>query len=252
MKKVLMLASIFLCTLCFVSCESSSQSLSSNGIVGSVWSLVPSGESTYWEFGSDGFAYLFIYDESSTATYNNHYVTCTPNTRWSTEHAPVPYVYHKKFQLIEFTGGLEEGMTISVEFLSNNEVMFLVSTGVSYHGYRVKGFKDGEKWSFAPKNGGGYGYKEGDPTPTINEENATVNGVHYDNITEKCWEVTFNYNANNEKKSETSYIWGTEFYVVSTIELTMWVAAQAGYDYTSYSYVETLWFHDYDSCEAHN
>ena len=99
-------------------------------------------------------------------------------------------------------------------------------------------------------------YKKGDPEPKIDQEAGTVNGKKYDNQTEACWKVELKAKATymgiTASADETSYVWGTEFLVVSTMEETMWAAAQAGrYASASYSYSKTN-DKDYESCTSHN
>ncbi|MBR5677683.1 MAG: hypothetical protein IKX20_06060 [Paludibacteraceae bacterium] len=99
-------------------------------------------------------------------------------------------------------------------------------------------------------------YEQGDPMPSINASEGTVNGHHYDTDTECCWKVTFNYKVKSSdsqtKGSETMWLWTTEFGLVSTQELAMWTAAQTGkYASCSYSYVKTT-DKDYEACDKHN
>lgn len=99
-------------------------------------------------------------------------------------------------------------------------------------------------------------YEQGDPMPKINASEGTVNGHHYDTKNECCWKVTFNYKVkSNDSKttgSETTWVWSTEFALVSTEEMAMWTAAQTGkWASCSYSYVRTT-DKDYESCNNHN
>lgn len=99
-------------------------------------------------------------------------------------------------------------------------------------------------------------YKQGDAMPKIDNSKSTVNGRHYDNDTEKCWKVSATYtiktsDSKNTKK-ETRYVWGTEFYLVSLMEMEMWGMAQTGeYGSASYGYVVTT-DKDSESCEQRN
>ena len=91
------------------------------------------------------------------------------------------------------------------------------------------------------KSGGSSNYTMGGPEPTINTEAGTVNGTAYDNKTEYCWEVTItgkaSYGGATASYDETTYMWGTEFYVVAAMEESMWRIAQSGtYADASYSY----------------
>ena len=99
-------------------------------------------------------------------------------------------------------------------------------------------------------------YKQGDAMPTIDNSKQTVNGHYYDNDTEKCWKVeaayTIKTSGSNTSRTETVYVWGTEFYLVSRIEMEMWGMAQTG-EYTSASYTYSVTpDQDSDSCEEHN
>ena len=99
-------------------------------------------------------------------------------------------------------------------------------------------------------------YAQGDPMPSINASKGTVNGRSYDTETEYCWKVTFNYkvksNDSQTKGSETTWVWATEFALVSTEEMAMWTAAQTGkWASCSYSYIRTT-DKDYEACNKHN
>jgi len=52
--------------------------------------------------------------------------------------------------------------------------------------------------------------------PEIDEQNATINGKHYDNETYKCWEFTWEYTVKvtgepTESEDGVDYYWTTEF-----------------------------------------
>ena len=99
-------------------------------------------------------------------------------------------------------------------------------------------------------------YKQGDPAPSINTDQSTINGRHYDNKTAACWKLTFTYRLNGGDSkstvSETSYVWCTEFALVETQEMMMWTAAQLGkYASASYAYIRTT-DGDSESCLKHN
>ena len=99
-------------------------------------------------------------------------------------------------------------------------------------------------------------YKQGDPMPSINPSEGTVNGRHYDTETEHCWKITINYKVKSDdsstKGSETMFVWGTEFAIVSAQETAMWTAAQAGkYASASYGYVRTS-EDNYNDCMDRN
>ena len=99
-------------------------------------------------------------------------------------------------------------------------------------------------------------YTQGGPEPSIDTEKSTVNGVSYDNKTEKCWKVTTHVSASvmgvTATSDEVTYDWCTEFELVATYEYAMWTTAQAGrYANASYSYVATG-DKDYESCSSHN
>ena len=90
-----------------------------------------------------------------------------------------------------------------------------------------------------------------DRPPVINEENATVNGIHYDNETEDCWEVITKITYTNNTITETGYYWNTEFSVVAQFEEAMYANAQAGRR-SSWKYRRASEFKDSESCLANN
>ena len=92
--------------------------------------------------------------------------------------------------------------------------------------------------------------------PKIDNSKHTVNGRTYDNETEKCWKVStsFTIKTSGSKTSSSSveYVWGTEFYLVSMMEMEMWGMAQTGeYGSCAYSYTHTS-DQDSESCYNHN
>lgn len=100
-------------------------------------------------------------------------------------------------------------------------------------------------------------YTQGGPGPSIDSKAGTVNGRSYNNTDDKCWIVTYSFETtilgNTSKTSQTSYIWGTEFDVVSTAETTMWTTAQSGnLAKGSYAYLVYVPLNgdpiDYNSC----
>ena len=99
-------------------------------------------------------------------------------------------------------------------------------------------------------------YKQGDAMPKIDNSKSTVNGRHYDNDVEKCWKVnttlTIKTSDSKTTKKSEDYVWGTEFYLVSMMEMEMWTVAQTGqYGSASYSYIVTS-DKDSESCLNHN
>ena len=102
-------------------------------------------------------------------------------------------------------------------------------------------------------------YTQGGPQPSIDSKAGTVNGRHYNTTDNKCWIVTYSFeylgglNGETNKKSETKYVWSTEFDVVSTAETLMWTTAQSGtLAKGSYAYVVYTPLNgdpiDYNSC----
>ena len=93
-------------------------------------------------------------------------------------------------------------------------------------------------------------YTKGGPEPVIDTNAATVNGVHYDDTTAKCWKVTETYRAPIVGNvTETNHQWCTEFALVAELEELMYYWAQVGYGNASYSYVVDP-ASDYESCYA--
>ena len=91
-------------------------------------------------------------------------------------------------------------------------------------------------------------YEEGQ-NPTINAQDGTVNGKAYDNTVEKCWELSMAIKAPGYgNASETSYVWGTEWFVVSVGEASVatWnhQGIAAGYEYKGANAA------DYETCKA--
>ena len=91
--------------------------------------------------------------------------------------------------------------------------------------------------SCAGKSGSSDYYKNG-KEPEVDFEKATVNGVKYDDETNKCWKYTVTTTTLGISASADSYTWGTEFTMVYACELTMYTAAQTGISKAKYSYVE--------------
>ena len=55
------------------------------------------------------------------------------------------------------------------------------------------------------------------PEPEIDEENATIDGKKYDNLTSYCWYFEGKYTEkctgeSAESDTDTKYFWGTEFF----------------------------------------
>ena len=106
------------------------------------------------------------------------------------------------------------------------------------------------------KSGGSSAYTQGGEKPKIDTEAGTVNGHSYNNTDEYCWEVTItakaSYGGASYTDTETTYMWGTEFNLVATMEESMWSIAQSGsYASASYSYKKAS-AKDYESCDALN
>lgn len=69
-----------------------------------------------------------------------------------------------------------------------------------------------------------------DNAPVYDDTNATINGRHYDNETEKCWKVdtwqktVYSHSPeDNTNETETYYEWGTEYEIRKSWE--NWKAA---------------------------
>lgn len=84
------------------------------------------------------------------------------------------------------------------------------------------------------------------PNPEIDEEAGTINGKHYDNSIEKCWEVTYEMTVYGTISTTTTYEWGTEFYIVSTYEYMRSYFQTYNFSYTYKTADPT----DEDSCKA--
>lgn len=95
-------------------------------------------------------------------------------------------------------------------------------------------------------------YSKGGERPKIDTEAGTVNGKAYDNKEECCWEITMKGSSAQQSGSGTSYMWGTEFFIVSTLEEEMWYIAQSDVKVSaSYSYSKNS-AKDYESCLDQN
>ena len=104
--------------------------------------------------------------------------------------------------------------------------------------------------------GGSSNYKQGDPQPSINRDNGTINGRTYNTKDEHCYKLTYTYVIKvmgaETKFTEVTYSWTTEFDLVATQEMAMWTAAQTGTAASgSYTYIITT-DKDYDACDSHN
>ena len=105
--------------------------------------------------------------------------------------------------------------------------------------------------------GGSSSYKQGDAAPKIDADNCTVNGIRYDNQTERCWKVTSTVKVSvlgieAQAKDNVVYVWETQFALVAEMEMAMWTAAQAGSAASaSYSYTATT-DKDSESCLNRN
>ena len=96
-------------------------------------------------------------------------------------------------------------------------------------------------------NGSSEQYKGG-KEPEVDFDKATVNGIVYDNETEKCWKFTIKTTTLGITASADDYTWGTEFEMVFACEETMYIVAQAGLSKAKYSYVVVPGA-DEDKCE---
>ena len=94
-------------------------------------------------------------------------------------------------------------------------------------------------------------YKNG-KEPEIDFEKATVNGVKYDDETEKCWVYTIETVTLGIKASADTYTWGTEFSLVAANEEAMYAWAKAGVGKAKYSYREAPAYKTSDECLANN
>ena len=100
-------------------------------------------------------------------------------------------------------------------------------------------------------NGSSDYYKNG-KEPEIDFDKATVNGVKYDNETEKCWVYTIETTTLGIKASADTYTWGTEFALVASNEEAMYLVAKAGVSKAKYSYREAPAYKNSDDCLANN
>ena len=105
--------------------------------------------------------------------------------------------------------------------------------------------------SCAGKSGGSDYYKGG-KTPDIDVNKSTVNGVKYDNETEKCWKYTIKTTTLGITVSSDTYEWATEFVMVAANEEAMYLVAQSGVSKASYSYVEAPSYKDSEACLENN
>ena len=112
-----------------------------------------------------------------------------------------------------------------------NSLLVLVLTAISFSGCKQPAY--------------------GPSTPIINVEEATINGVHYDNETETCWIVTTKITYADDTITETGYYWNTEFGIIAQFEETMYTSVLAG-NRASYQLSRASEFKDSESCLANN
>lgn len=85
----------------------------------------------------------------------------------------------------------------------------------------------------------------------IDYDKCTVNGVKYDNTTEKCWAWTATSTTAGRKAEVTHYLWCTEFELVATCETFLYESYKASV-VTEYAYIEHPASKGPDACEANN
>ena len=95
-------------------------------------------------------------------------------------------------------------------------------------------------------------YKPGDPAPQIDYTAGTVNGIAYENKTDKCWKQTVTATVYGQSASDVSYTWNTEFAVKAAGEMAAYASAQMGVGTYTFSYVEAPQYKDSESCLANN
>ena len=84
----------------------------------------------------------------------------------------------------------------------------------------------------------------------VDDEAGTINGVKYDQTTEKCWKVTMTETYMGVSASDTEHMWGSEFTVVLGCETAMAAVAELGVGSATYSYSVEPSAKDYDACKA--
>ena len=190
---------------------------------GIVWS--------YTEFGSDGVVTIYSPSEDYSAQYHDGNIEVLEGLQWEDEFA-AKYTFDEQTQSI-WISDIKEG---TIEKTNDDEFVLSKSGEHLQNGTyrRVKGFKTVEYINASRTSD--Y-YKDG-REPEIDYEKATVNGVKYDNETNKCWKYTITTTVLGISASSEDYSWGTEFAMVCACELCMYQAAQTSVTKAKYSYVE--------------
>ncbi|MBO4689303.1 MAG: hypothetical protein J5621_00345 [Paludibacteraceae bacterium] len=85
--------------------------------------------------------------------------------------------------------------------------------------------------------------------PEINYEEATVNGVKYNDTDNKCWKYTITTTVAGFSGTADTYVWGTEFAIVAACEWAMYTAHEVPLTKAKYSFAPALGADTEEACE---
>jgi hypothetical protein len=85
----------------------------------------------------------------------------------------------------------------------------------------------------------------------VDYNKCTVNGVKYDNTTEKCWMWTLKEKTGGAAISLDYYVWCTEFVLAVTCETEMYECSRSG-RIAEYAYIQAPSYKSADACEQAN
>lgn len=94
-------------------------------------------------------------------------------------------------------------------------------------------------------NGSEY-YKDGKEV-VVDYDKCTINGVKYDDQTEKCWMWTLKEKSSGTTLSFDYYVWCTQFELVLTCEHEMYACSKSG-RVAEYAFIESPSHKDANSC----
>ena len=100
-------------------------------------------------------------------------------------------------------------------------------------------------------NANGSDYYQDGKVVVVDEAKGTVNGVKYDNTTEKCWMWTLTEKAQGTEIKLDYYVWATEFQLVASCEMEMFECSRSG-RVASYAYIQWPSLKTADACENAN
>ena len=91
-------------------------------------------------------------------------------------------------------------------------------------------------------------YKDG-KEPEINYNDGTVNGVKYNDTDNKCWKYSITTTVAGFSATADTYIWGTEFAIVSACEMAMYVAHETPLTKAKYTFAPVVGVDTEEACE---